>query len=190
PPNNPISISVNTSPFIAPIAASTLTGAQFNNGSHNYNLASQIMFAFALMASCETPRSSQVTSDSSVQKEQFKINNPVVPSNYKQKEVLTSLSFNQNSSVINVSTRRNKIISPFLTVPDGIPPTIFYENESSDSNDSDFGENDSDADENVDEARRQLKIQKVKFKIPIIQSSYDLAGTAYLKDENVKVDPH
>lgn len=34
-------------------------------------------------------------------------------------------------------TRQNKIISPFLIVSNNIPPSIFYENDSSDVSDSD-----------------------------------------------------
>ncbi|KAF0475812.1 hypothetical protein F8M41_024514 [Gigaspora margarita] len=189
PPNNPRLISVDTFPFMAPIAASTLLGAQFNNRNHNYNFASHIMSAIALVSPPEVLSSSQVTSDSSVPKRQFKINNPIIPQIINKKKYLPlrvplgyppnlsctndsssrnpSSVLSKNSPAINVSTRRNKISSPFLTVPDSISPSIFYENESSDSNNSDiewyeatwgnrrlkyeFGENDSDADENVDE---------------------------------------
>ncbi|CAG8559658.1 5835_t:CDS:2, partial [Gigaspora rosea] len=101
--------------------------------------------------------------------------------------------------------RRNKIISPFLAMSDRISPSIFYGNNDSESRDSDpewyettwgnktiaytFGENDSNNDKTIDEIRRQLKLQKAQFRCPLVKSSYDLAGNAYLQEDGAKGDP-
>ncbi|KAF0501382.1 DNA/RNA polymerase [Gigaspora margarita] len=174
--------------------------------------------------------SSQVSSDSAVQEKQFGIDNPnspLIPSHYKQKEIVPytnanlpplmcyvpdSLSTGEDSSskqeVLCVNKpifRRNKIISPFLDNSNSISPSIFYEDDESAFSDSDpewyettwgnktiaytFEENDSDNDEVIDEARRQLKLRKAQFRRPLIKSSYDLAGNAYLYEDGAKEDP-
>ncbi|KAF0540154.1 hypothetical protein F8M41_006675 [Gigaspora margarita] len=58
------------------------------------------MFIFASVALPEVLSSSQVTSDFSVPKRQFWINNPTVPPNYKQKEISAFLSSDKVSLLI------------------------------------------------------------------------------------------
>ncbi|CAG8522733.1 6890_t:CDS:2, partial [Gigaspora rosea] len=59
-------------------------------------------FLVAISLGSGAPSSTQVTSDSSVQKEQFKINNitsPSVPSNYKQKDIPASYEITWRNKV-------------------------------------------------------------------------------------------
>ncbi|CAG8461028.1 18704_t:CDS:2 [Gigaspora rosea] len=91
--------------------------------------------------------------------------------------------------------RRNKIISPFLAMPNSNPLQSFmgimrYETTWGNKTIAyTFGENDSDNDEAIDETKRQLKLQKDWFQHPLVKSSYDLAGNAYLQEDGANEDP-
>ncbi|CAG8626109.1 2754_t:CDS:2 [Dentiscutata erythropus] len=76
----------------------------------------------------------------------------------------------------------NKIVFPFISVPSGVPPVIFLEEESDES------KNDSDANNIINKARRWLKLNKEKNKLTIVQCLYDLASNAYLQESPIRFD--
>ncbi|CAG8804347.1 23118_t:CDS:2, partial [Gigaspora rosea] len=107
---------------------------------NSHNIATQIISAFTFVTLAEVASSLQVSSDSAVQEEQFRINNPN-PSLYVTFLVPDSLStgedsFTKQETLHYETTWENK--------------TVAYT----------FEENDSDNDETIDEARRQLRLQK------------------------------
>ncbi|CAG8725260.1 26397_t:CDS:2, partial [Dentiscutata erythropus] len=83
-------------------------------------------------------------------------------------------------------TRKNKLVSPFISVPNDVPPVIFLEAWENKIQEYTFTKNDSDTNENIDEARRQLKLKKEKNKPTTVQCFYDLSGNAYLQENFTK----
>ncbi|CAG8556112.1 1723_t:CDS:2, partial [Dentiscutata heterogama] len=101
-------------------------------------------------------------------------------------------------------THHNRLISPFLSAPNGNPPLIFLGSDSDESRDSSFewyetaweskgpeykfNIYDSDIDDVIDEIRRQLRVRKEKNKPSIVRCRYDLAGNAYLRGKEDRRD--
>ncbi|CAG8656007.1 27184_t:CDS:2 [Dentiscutata erythropus] len=82
---------------------------------------------------------------------------------------------NESQNFYSINTfqvaRRNRLVSPFISVPKGVPPRNRIKEYK-------FNENDSDADETIDETRRQMKIDKEKNRPTIAECFYDIAGNA------------
>ncbi|CAG8496469.1 13868_t:CDS:2 [Dentiscutata erythropus] len=95
----------------------------------------------------------------------------------------TSASKNQTYYTTNMFqiTRKNKLVSPFISVPNDIPLVIFLEEYT-------FTKNDFDADDDIDETRKQLRLKKEKNKPATVHCFYDIAGNTYLQKDTVRND--